>query len=352
MKDIETIYQELKAAFSERAGFDMGDGCDVSVRLWAAAAQIQALQMQADWVLNQSFPQTAEGIFLDRHAAMRGLKRLPAVKSTGTVRFFVTAPSTAVLKIPAGTACMTLAGTRFQTTKEAAIQPGELSADAPAEALEGGGAGNAAAGTICVLTACPIAITGCNNPAAFSGGSDEEDDAALRKRILDSYRRLPNGANAAWYETTAMAHTGVAAARAVGRARGIGTVDVYVAAENGVPGEALLEAVRADLARKREIAVDVAVKAPAVKTVDITVEVAAKKNTAFERLKPAAEQAITGFFGGRLLGMPVRLADLGSRLYALEGMENYHILSPAADLAGDNTVLPVLGNVTVRKMEA
>lgn len=351
MRSIEEIYQELREAFAERAGFQPGDGCDLAVRLWAAAAQIQALGVQADWVLDQSFPQTASGVYLDRHAAMRGLTRLPAAKAVGALRFFLSAASGGALRIPAGTVCMAADGTRFQTTAEAVVEAGALSADAAAEALEGGAGGNAVAGAVSVLTACPMAVTGCTNPAAFTGGSDAEADETLRERILASYRRLPNGANTAWYEASAMAHAGVAAARAVGRARGIGTVDVYIAAESGLPGAALLEEVREDLAEKREIAVDVAVKAPAARTVDVSVELAVKDG-AFAAVKTAAEQVVLGFFSGRLLGRPVRLAELGQRLYALEGVENYHLLSPAADLPGDDGVLPVLGTLTVAEMEA
>ena len=77
MKTVEEIYETLKADMAQRAGFVPEDGCDLAVRLWAAAAQIQALEIQADWVLDQSFPQTAEGVYLDRHADMRGLTRLP-----------------------------------------------------------------------------------------------------------------------------------------------------------------------------------------------------------------------------------------------------------------------------------
>ena len=34
-------------------------------------------------------------------------------------------------------------------------------------------------------------------------------------------------------------------------------------------------------------------------------------------------------------------------LYALPGVENCHITAPSADLAANDTVLPVLGTVTV-----
>ncbi|MDD3346818.1 baseplate J/gp47 family protein [Oscillibacter sp.] len=351
MKSIEEIYQELKDAFAERAGFDPDDGCDLAVRLWAAAAQIQALGVQADWVLDQSFPQTAEGVYLDRHAAMRGITRMPAVQAVGALRFSVKVAPTEALHIPAGTVCMSADEGRFQTTQEAVIASGALYADASAEALEGGSGGNAIAGAVSILTACPMAVTGCTNPAAFTGGSNEEDDESLRRRILESYLRLPNGANAAWYETTAMAHTGVAAARAVGRARGIGTVDVYITTESGLPGEELLAEVTAALSQKREIAVNVQVKAPTTSAVNVEVALAAEKNTEFATVKAAAEQAILGFFNGRLLGMPVRLAELGSRLYALKGVENYRISQPAADLAASDTVLPVIGTLTVTELE-
>ena len=224
--------------------------------------------------------------------------------------------------------------------------------DAPAEALEGGSGGNAVAGAVRFLTACPVAVTACTNPAAFSGGSDAEDDETLRRRVLESYQRLPNGANAAWYEQTAMSHDGVAAARAVGRARGIGTVDVYIAGESGLPGAALLEEVRTDLQERREIAVDVEVKVPAAVPVNVSAAIAVGENADFGEVKARAELAISTLFTGRMLGRPVLLAELGSRLYALEGVENYRFSAPAADLAADSTVLPVLGTLTVTELEA
>ena len=352
MRSIEEIYQELKNAFASRSGFQPTDGCDMAVRLWAAAAQVQALGIQADWVLDQSFPQTAAGVYLDRHAAMRGITRLPSAKAVGVLRFYVKDAPVEAVTIAAGTVCMTADEKRFQTVEDAVLEPGQMYAEAGAEAMEGGSGGNAVAGSISILAACPVAITGCTNPDAFTGGSNEEDDETLRRRILESYQRLPNGANAAWYETTAMSHGGVAAARAVGRARGIGTVDVYIAAENGLPDEELLEQVRKNLQERREIAVDVEVKAPGTRTVDVTVELSVREGNDFADIKAIAEDTVMSFFSGRLLGQPLRVADLGNRLYGLEGVENYRILSPAEDLAGDNTVLPVLGALSVTEMEA
>ena len=148
-----------------------------------------------------------------------------------------------------------------------------------------------------------------------------------------------------------MSHDGVAAARAVGRARGTGTVDVYIAAPGGVPEDDLLEEVRADLQQRREIAVDVEVKAPEVRTVDVAVELAVDGGAAFSDVKERVETAVTGYFTGGRLGKGVLLAELGRRVFDAEGVANYHILSPAADVAANVTVLPVLGALTVTEME-
>lgn len=352
MKTIEEIYQLLLAAYTQRTGTALAEDCDLAVRFYAAAAQLQALDIQTWWVLDQCFPQTAQGTYLDGHAMMRGITRRAATKAVGTLRFSVNSPAVVELTIAAGTACMTAGEIRFQTTADAVLAIGEQSVDVPAEALESGASGNVPPDSVTILTACPVGITSCTNPAAFSGGSDQEDDESLRTRVLESYLRLPNGANAAWYEQTAMSHEGVAAAQAVGRARGVGTVDVYIATEAGLPDGTLLEEVRADLQEKREIAVDVAVLAPEATAVDVTVEVAPSDNTSFETVKALVEQAVTVLFTGRMLGKPLLLAELGSRIYAVEGVENYRILSPAADVAGGNGVLPLLGTLSVTEMGA
>ena len=352
MKTIEEIYQELLNAFALRAGFEPEDSCDLAVRLWAVAAQLQALDIQADWVLDQSFPQTAQGVWLDYHAEMRGIRRRGAEKAKGVLRFSVESAPVTDMTVPAQTVCMTAEEVRFITTEAVVLKAGQLYADAPAEALESGSGGNVLAGTVCVLTACPVAVTACTNPGAFTGGRDAEEDESLRSRILESYRRLPNGANAAWYEGAALSCEGVAAAKAVGRARGIGTVDVYITAEGGLPDAELLAEVQTLLQEKREIAVDVEVKAPEVSAVDVAVEILPKANAAFEDVKAAVELAVTTFFTGRLLGGAVRLAELGNLIYGLDGVENYRFFAPTEDLAANVQTLPVLGSLHVTEMEA
>ena len=352
MEELRTIYERMRGTFAERAGFTPNDGCDLMVRLYALAAEVQALLAQADWVLDQSFPQTAMGEYLDYHAQTRGITRLAAAKAAGTLRFSAPGAVAADYTIEQGSTAMTNSGVRFETTEEATLKKGESYVDVPARAVEAGAAGNAIAGAVHIMAAYPVGVTQCSNPAAFAGGSDEEDDESLRRRVLESFKRLPNGANAAFYEQEAMRFANVAAAKAVGRARGIGTVDVYVSTHSGAPDDGLLGEIEAALAEKREIAVDVKVKAPEEKTVDVRAELAAQPGYSMEELADAARAVLEAYFTGERLGESVYTARLAGILYGTEGVENCRLLAPAADVEMGATELPVLGTVTITEIGA
>ena len=350
MKEWTEIYEQMRGTFAQRAGFVPSEGCDSAVRLYALAAELQSLLMQADWVLDQSFPQTAQGTYLDYHAETRGITRGAAEKAAGVIRFAAADKVTAACPIEKGTVCMTAEGVRFETTEDAAIAVGSQWVDVPAQAAEAGAGGNVIAGTVTLLSAMPVGVVQCTNPAAFSGGCDAESDEALRRRVLASYQRLPNGANAAYYEQEAMRYPGVAAAKAVGRARGIGTVNVVIATHAGVPDAALLAAVETDLQKKREIAVDVKVLAPTVETVAVTAALKAAPGYTFAEAKAGAQSALEALFTGELLGKSVTTARLLTLLCGVEGVENVHLTAPAADVAVGSTELPMLGTVTISEL--
>ena len=184
MEELNAIYERMRAIFAEEAGFVPNGGCDAMVRLYALASEVLSLLAQADWVLDQSFPQTAVGQYLDYHAETRALTRLPAAKAAGAVTDY---------EIDAGSVAMTSGGVRFETTKKAVLLKGETYVDVPASAVEAGVSGNAIAGAIHLMSVYPVGITQCTNPEAFSGGSDEESDEKLRERVLASYKRRAGG---------------------------------------------------------------------------------------------------------------------------------------------------------------
>ena len=347
MKTVEEIYQQMLEVFREKTGLTAEDGCDLAARLYAAAGQIQALLAQSQWVLEQSFPQTATGEFLQRHAWLRGVERAEGSCAKGVLRFFVPQALERELTVPEGTVCMTVEGRRFATTEPAVLAIGECWVDAPAVALEKGGAGNVLAGTVVCFSAAPVGFTACSNPEAFIGGEDQETDENLRRRVLETYRRLPNGANAVFYEQQAMNHPQVARAIAVGRARGIGTVDLYLASAEGMPEEALCREVAQQLESMREIAVDLQVKTPQKEAVELSVELEVAAGENREAVVQAVEEKLRGYFTGERMGQRILLAELGRLIYETEGVANYRILAPVADIQPEATALPVLESLTV-----
>lgn len=351
-KTVDSIYQEMLAVFGEASGYLPNVSCDLAARLYAAAAQIQGLYLQAQWLLDQSFPQTAKGEYLERHAQLRGLSRSIATCATGTLRFGLSTAIRDDLTVKSGTVCMTDTGIRFATTDNVVLKAGMLYVDAPAVALEPGKAGNVAANTVTIMAAMPVGVKACTNPEAFSGGDDAESDEGLRSRLLDSYLRLPNGANAAYYEQTALSCTGVAAAVAVGRPRGVGSVDLYIATDAGIPDDVLLAEVGQYLQEKREISVDLQVLAPTLHAVTISVAVQPAAGHTFEEAQTDVDAALREVFTGAMLGKSVTLAFLGNLLYNLESVQNYAFASPATDLAASPTVLPCLGKVSIQPWEA
>ncbi len=347
MKTIDNIYQEMLACFGEQTGLEPREGCDLSARMYALAAQVYALYVQSNWVVRQVFPQTAGGEYLDRHALLRGLERKPAVAAEGTVRFTAGEAIASPRNIPQGTVCMTAGLVRFETSAPAVLEAGELEVEAPVRALEVGAAGNVSAGAIVSMAVAPMGISVCTNPKPCAGGADGEEDEELRERVLETFKRLPNGANSAFYQQGALSFDQVAAAAVIPRPRGIGSVDVVPATLAGLPGADLLAELKAYFEERREIAVDLEVRAPETVTVNVAVQVEAEEGRNQREVLDRVEETIRSWFTGRLLGQRVLRARLGEIVYHCDGVGNYIITAPAADVAVGEDQLPVLGTLSV-----
>ena len=350
MKTVDEIFEEMLACFGEKTGVELEAGCDLAVRLYAAAAQVYALYVQADWVARQAFPQTAEGEYLDLHAQLRSLERKEATRAVGALRFTAGEASENDRAIPLGTVCMTAGLVRFETTQAAVLSAGATQVDVPAQAVQPGSAGNVSADAVVSMAVAPVGIQSCGNPSPFLGGSDGESDQELRARVMDTFQRLPNGANAAFYEQGALSFDEVAAASVLPRNRGVGTVDVVVATGSGQPDEELLAELEDYFQTRREIAVDVQVLAPEEVGVTLSVQVKAKDGWDGSEVRTGVKNALQAWFSGERLAQDVLLAQLGSLIYGCEGVANYKIVSPAADVSIDTDQLPVLSSINVEAM--
>lgn len=351
VKSLEEIYQALAAQFQERTGLTAGGSGDLAVRFYAVAAQLYGLYAQADWVCRQCFPQTASGEMLDRHGQLRGISRRQAGKAGGVVRFFAGEERTQPAEIAAGTVCMTAEGRRYVTTQAGSIPVGETQTDLEVEAAEAGAAWNVPAGRIIYLALPPSGIIACSNPEALTGGTDSEEDESLRQRIMETYSRLANGANAAFYEQNAMSFDEVAAVKVLPRNRGLGTVDVVAAAQGGMPDETLLAALQSRFDSVREIAVDVKVLAPTRADAEITVALSMESGYRFDQVSEQVRRTLENWFDGKLLGRPVLQAALTALVFAVDGVSNCVVTLTGGDMAADSVTLPCLGQLTVTQTQ-
>lgn len=347
MKDTSEIYAEMKGELERRTGLNIVDGGDMGLRLSAVAAQLSTLWAQLDWTRRQSFPQSASGESLDLHAFSRGLARISGTRARGLICFETDVVRETELLIPAGTICLNAGGREFMTAEEGRIQAGALVCLVPAEAREAGAGGNVPARSLCYMSLAPAGVSRCYNPDPFSGGGEPEGDAALRERVLDSFRSLPNGSNSAYYEAAALNTEGVGAVCVLPRERGRGTVDLVVSGTSGLPSEELVQELQARFEQEREICVDVGVAAPKALAINLSFSLTVREGEEFDVVANRVQEALLRYFDGSLLGRNLLLARLGYVILGVPGVENYKLLLPLADVPVDKRSLPVLGNVSI-----
>lgn len=345
MRTIDEIYDEMKQNYEERCGLVLSDDGDMAIRLYTVAAQVYALETQMEFTKRQAFPQYADGDYLDLHATVRGISRTGETHAVGTMRFYLEEEAIAEVAVPLGTVCTDSAGIEFETTEAGTIAIGEIYCDVAAMASLGGISGNAPIGEITNMPLAPTGVSTCRNITAFVGGSAGEDDETLRARIIASYNALPNGANVAYYEQQAMSIDGVYAVQVLPRVRGTGTVDIAIASIEGVPSDEIVEQVQELIEQKREICVDVLVYAPTTTAIDLTIELDCD-----DGLYDSVQEKLEDYFSGALLGKAVLLADIYQTIYSVDGVTNYKILQPTADIAAVDGVLPQLGELTISAM--
>ena len=347
MKTTQEIYEGLREAFAERAGFAPDEGCELAVRLYAAAAQLESLYAYADWSRKQCFPQTAAGEYLDLHAGLHGLRRDPAVPAGGTLVLGLDRALDFRLTVPAGTRFCVPGGEIYALDEDCNIPIGLTEGEAAAVCLRAGAAGNAAPGTICGLTEAPNYVTSVTNPLAFTGGLEAESDEHLRQRVLDACRRLPNGANAAWYEAVALAQPGITSAAAVPASPSAGHVTLYVSGNYGLPGDGQLLAVREALAERTELGVSVTVQSPAVQQVNLFLTVWPVDGVAGIDAMAAARAAVEAHFARPLLRRGFYRSELGSAIYSTGLVKNYAFGQGVQDLPPAAGTLYTLGTLTL-----
>ena len=325
MKTYEQLLAAMEETYSSLTGFSPNDASDIGIRLKVLATICSDFYQELARLQRDLFAQTATGTYLDMHAQTRGLSRKQAVPSVGTLRFSRDTAALSDIVIPEGTLCACTGSSQFRfiTTRHAILKKGEVSIDVSAQSQSGGEDTNVAANTVTVLVTPPQGISRVTNPFPFTGGAPEETDARLRKRLLDSYRSISNGTNAAFYNNLALQTDSVSSAHVIPRARGRGTVDVIIAGESGTASQELVRQLQEEMEGQREINVDVQVQSAAILPVNLSL--AFRCNTGYDPEETA--QACTDRIGQTLhsyeIAKPLYLCDLYAILHGMPQLLSY-----------------------------
>lgn len=314
-----------------------------------------------DYLAKEVVPFTCDGEFLEGWAALKGIVRIGATVSTGSVAF----TGIAGTDIPAGTLLVRGDGVEYTTDADLTLD-GLGEATGTATAIAAGAGSDCSTGSIFTLG---VSISGLDSSATastdFVGGADAETDASLRSRMLQAYASPSQGGNAADYVRWAREVAGVTRAWAYGNVMGVGTVSVYFmmddvrAAFGGFPqgtdggataetrttpavGDQLL--VANHIYPLRPVTALVYAIKPIATVVNFTIDNIATASTA---TKAAIAAAIADVFQRE--GSPggtINLSSIESAIAAIALTAGFVITTPSDNIALTTGHLPVLGTVT------
>ena len=336
----------LRDLQSQQPDAAVTDDSDFGVRAGATAAAVEGLYQHQAWIARQTFPDTADTEYLEKHASLHGLARKAATTATGAATLYGT-PGVA---IPVGTEGKTTAGLAYVTSAAA-----EIGADGTAtvavQASASGTAYNLPAGTTLTLTSAPSGVQSAAQLApligAATGGTDAETDAGLLARLLDVLQSPPAGGNKADWRRWALEVDGVSEAYVFPLRRGLGTVDVCVTSAGGAPSAEILAAVRAHLDAERPAgAADFAVLAPSLVAVAVTVAVALSGLT-LAQAQTAVGTALAAYFATLEPGDTAYLSRIETAVSGVSGVVDRQVTSPAGNTSAGEIEWLRLGTVTV-----
>ena len=342
----------------------------------AATEKSEFVEFQLNEAIQLAFPQWAYGEWLDRHAEMARVTRRAANRAYGviTVRGIpgTVIPSGFQFATPAGLMSSVIytaiGGVTLSGTPDA---NGQVSASVTVRAADGGIEGNAPPDTVIFMVKPISGITAVTNEYAMTGGTEPEDDEALRERVLSSLRLGSSfvGRNAD-YIRWAQEVDGVGAAICIPEANGPGTVELVIVDGNGIPAnQQILDDVYAyimgsgptDINRLAPIGASLTVSAPTGVTVDISAAVLLQGDTGIEAVKSLFLGNLLSYWQEVAQGTQdnedrtnhIRYVMVGAALANTPGVIDYSGLlvnSGTANIVITQETYPVTGTVTFTVM--
>jgi uncharacterized phage protein gp47/JayE len=283
--------------------------------------------------------------YLERQANLFGLTRIVATFAIGNA----TATGSNGSIIPAGTVLQRADGVQYEVDTEAVVSSG--TATLALTATVAGLAGNADVDVVLTFVS-PIEnvqATATVASGGLAGGADAETDDALRERLLTRMRQPPHGGAADDYVAWAKEVAGVTRAWVYPQELGAGTVTVrFVRDEDGsgaaiIPSAGEVTAVQDYIDARRPVTATVTVVAPVAVALNFTIHIVPDNSSTRAAVQAELEDLLRrdGQPGGTILLSQIRVA-VGSA----DGVTDFTITTPAANVTHTTGQLPIMGTIT------
>jgi uncharacterized phage protein gp47/JayE len=307
---------------------DPSTDSDNAVRASSVAAIVEGLYAEIQWLYRQIWAMDADDDELDRHARDRGMARKPSVAAIGTCRL----TGRAGTQLPSGALLRHSSGSTMATVSAAVIDD-EGTATVRVVAQEAGKSANGLGGRI-VLISPPAGIdASASLEVPLAGGSDQESSLSLLNRYLDVIRRPPAGGNQYDYRRWAREVPGVADAWVYPLRGGLGTVDVAIVGDDGLPNPELIEAVGYAIEIRRPAGGRAGkVFAPKELFVDVLADVMLADGYRLEEVMETGRKHIAAAFRLLAPGEVLRRSQLEGILSNLPGVTDRALLTPPANV--------------------
>lgn len=324
---------------------------DHYIRASVTASAVEGLYDHQSWIARQIFPDTSDSEFLEVHARLRGIVRKPATRATGHV--ILSGLSGSV--VPLGMQIKDSQGLLYVTTQQLVLtaetakhgEQVQVMQVVPCQAQKPGLIPTCQ-DVLAKLVVPPIGVD-TNVLLTIAGGSNLETDASLLARLLEYMRNPPGGGTALDYKRWAMEVPGVSKAYVYPLRRGIGTVDVVITGEHGVPSTEVISMAQAHIDIRRPVtARSVIVFAATPFTVDMEIGLTLSGSETLQTILPTVKDALQHVFNEYEPGSGVVLSYLIAALTSVPNVSDAVIISPENNIAANPAKIPVLGEVTLR----
>jgi len=188
IRDIATIKEALKNDQIARHPYlrDYNELSVLSTLNETMAIQVQYVEDRAKNAIEGMSIWTATGADLNNLVQDRGITRQAGGKATGTITFRSVLPATETITILSGTVAKAAGPDGniiyFETTEDGVIDVGDTSVIVDAQAVLPGTDGNVPTYAINQMNQYIRGVARIENTVAFTGGTEQESDIALRER--------------------------------------------------------------------------------------------------------------------------------------------------------------------------